>query len=56
MAKKNEDTEEQVVNPNPGGELNPDAPKASQPSSIREATDDEKPDPATVANVEEIEQ
>jgi hypothetical protein len=35
-------------------ELKPGAPVASQESSIRDAKDSEKPDPTTVAQIEEI--
>ena len=38
-----------------GGELNPDAPTKSAESTIRDAKHpDEKPDPTTVAQVEEL--
>lgn len=38
-----------------GGALNPDAPVASQDTEIRDAKHpDEKPDPSTIAQVEEI--
>lgn len=50
-AKKSDESE---VNTNPGTGLNPDAPVSNLASSIRDAKDDEKPDPSTVAQVEEI--
>jgi hypothetical protein len=41
-------------NPNPGSGLNPDAPTKNLESTIRDAKDDEKPDPSTIAQVEEV--
>jgi len=38
-----------------GGELNPDAPVASAPNTIRDAKHpEEKPDPSTIAQVQEL--
>ena len=43
------------ANPYPGGVLNPDAPKANQDSTIRDAeVGKEKPAPDTIAQVEEV--
>lgn len=42
------------VNTNPGSGLNPDAPQSNQESTIRDAKPDEKPDPSTIAQVEEV--
>lgn len=42
-------------NPNPGTALNPDAPVQNLESTIRDAKHpDEKPDPSTIAQVEEV--
>ena len=43
-------------NDKPGTGLNPDAPVANLESQIRDAKDDEKPDPSTVAQVEEVQE
>lgn len=35
-------------------ELNPDAPQSNQQSRVRDANDDEKPDPSSVVQMEEV--
>lgn len=42
------------TNQGDGSELNPHAPVTNVTSSIRDATDDEKPDPTSVVQIEEV--
>lgn len=51
MAKKDDAS---ASNTNPGTGLNPDAPVSNLASTVRDAKADEKPDPTTVAQVQEI--